>query len=350
MHETQVHRAPATSRPLSNVPRRRRSWRRRLVLFFVLVVVVLAVAVLSLWLRLSAFNDSVSTEPAASTRLFGPLRGEEPVNILLLGHSPEFRDGAFLSDSIAVLSIDPERQHTTAISIPRDLWIENHTAIPGNGKVNEAFAVGYRAGGFEEAGRRATEVLEWVTGLELSGWIALDFDGFRQMVDAVGGVTVDNPTAFAWALGPDQHAAGVWEGEFPAGEIQLDGYAALQYSRVRYTSVPAESSDFARSARQQRLLSAVRDRIEVGPAGVFRGLALLDALEGDRFHSDMSVLDLMQLASHLQADERVQLAEGVILDATTNSVGQYVLVVRGRSAPDDMGPLRAFIATELNRP
>ena len=350
MHETQMHRAPATTSAPPTTKRRTRSWRKRLVVALLLVIAVIAIGTLALWIRLSSFNHAVSTQPAVSTRLFGPLGGDEPVNILLLGHSPASRDGAFLSDSIAVLSINPSREVTTVISIPRDLWIENHAAVPGNGKVNEAFAAGYRAGGFEEAGRRASEVAEWVTGLELSGWIALDFDGFRQMVDAVGGVTVDNPTAFAWALGPDQHAAGVWEGEFPAGEVQLDGYAALQYSRVRYTSVPAESSDFARSARQQRLLAAVRARMEVNPAGLFRGLALLDALEGDdRFHTDLSVLDLMQLAPHLEADGRVELAEGVILDATTNSAGQYVLVVRGRTAPDDMAPLRAFIATELSQ-
>lgn len=325
------------------------SWRKRVLLTLGLLLMLGGLGTLALWFRLSAFNDSVSTEPAASTRLFGQLRGDEPVNLLLLGHSPEFRDGAFLSDSIAVLSVDPQRGLTTAISIPRDLWIENHPAIPGNGKVNEAFAVGYRSAGFEEAGARAAEVVEWVTGLELSGWIALDFDGFRQMVDAVGGVTVDNPTAFAWALGPDQHAAGVWEGEFPVGEVQLDGYAALQYSRVRYTSVASESSDFARSARQQRLLAAVRDRIEVGPAGLFRGLGLLDALEGGRFHTNLSIIDLMLLAPHLQVDDRVELAEGVILDATTNTAGQYVLVVRGRTAPDDMTPLRAFITAELGR-
>lgn len=326
------------------------SWRKRVLLTLGLLLVLGALGALALWFRLSAFNDSVSTEPAASTQLLGLLRGDEPVNLLLLGHSPEFRDGAFLSDSIAVLSIDPPQGRTTAISIPRDLWIESHPAIPGNGKVNEAFAVGYRSAGFEAAGARAAEVVEWVTGLELSGWIALDFDGFRQMVDAVGGVTVDNATAFAWALGPDQHAAGVWEGDFPAGEVQLDGYAALQYSRVRYTSVASESSDFARSARQQRLLAAVRDRIEVSPAGLFRGLGLLDALDGDRFHTNLSVIDLMLLAPHLQVDDRVELAEGVILDATTNTAGQYVLVVRGRSAPDDMAPLRAFIAAELGRP
>jgi anionic cell wall polymer biosynthesis LytR-Cps2A-Psr (LCP) family protein len=168
------------------------------------------------------------------------------------------------------------------------------------------------------------------------------------MVDAVGGVTILNPTSFQWALGAEDHAAGVWAGTFPAGEISLDGYDALQYSRVRYTSVPAESSDFARSARQQRLLSAVRSRIEINPAGLQRGLALLDALEGGRFHTDLSVIDLMLLAPHLQTDDRVELAEGEILEATTNSAGQYVLVVIGRSAADDLSPLRAFIAARID--
>ncbi|MBW3634412.1 MAG: LCP family protein, partial [Chloroflexi bacterium] len=215
-----------------------------------------------------------------------------------------------------------------------------------NGKVNEAFAVGHQAGGYPAAGALTSRIVSISTGLELSGWIALDFAGFQDMVDAVGGITVENPRAFQWALGPEQHARREWAGTFPEGSVKLNGVDALRYARVRYTDTAAESSDFARGARQQAILSAIRSRVRIDPAGAARGLALADALEG-HLHTDLSVIDLATIAGHLSPDRRIQLEEGTILEATRNSIGQYVLVVIGRSSPSDYTPLHRYIAEAL---
>lgn len=347
MDDTQLHHQRLQPRGSANaIPRRRPSWRRRvLVVLFVVVAVALAGALL-LWLRLASFNDAVSTEPALSSRLMAPLGGSERVTVLLLGHSPEGRDGAFLSDSLTLLSIEPDSDTTTSISIPRDLWIEGVPALPANGKVNEAFAVGYRAGGYPAAGNLVTEVVSTVTGVDIDGWIALDFDGFREMVDAVGGITVENRAAFRWAMGPDEHAAGQWVGSYPVGEVQLDGLGALRYARARYTDSPAESSDFARGARQQLILAAVRNRITFDPPGIPRALALADALEG-HLKTNLSIVDLVMLAEHVSPDRRVILEEGVVVEATRNSIGQYVLVVIGRMSPSDYRPLHDHLAHAL---
>ena len=121
------------------------------------------------------------------------------------------------------------------------------------------------------------------------------------MVDAVGGVTVDNPVAFDYThLEQDPPAPGIWDdGGFPAGEIQLDGAEALAYARARYTSVVAESNDFARSVRQARILGALRTKLGDGGVGsILPGLALMDAMEG-RVRTDLSAIDLFLLSSHL---------------------------------------------------
>ena len=112
--------------------------------------------------------------------------------------------------------------------------------------------------------------------------MALDFTGFKAMVDSVGGVTVDNPVPFGYTWSEDKYFAGIWDGgSFDAGPIFLDGTPALDYARTRYTSVQAESSDFARSVRQQRVLAALRGKLGGGgSASLGPGLAIMDALKG----------------------------------------------------------------------
>jgi LCP family protein required for cell wall assembly len=342
-------RSPHARRPAA---RRRRRVPVRIVLALVVLALLAgtAIAAVLLWQRVAAFNASVSTQEPLSGRLSDLLDGDDRVNVLLLGFADEDRPGEFLSDSISVLSIDPISDTTTAISIPRDLWVEGIDALPGNGKMNEAFAIGHANGGFTGAGDRAAEAVTAVTGLPIHGWLALDFTGFRDMVEAVGGVTVDNPTEFGWAWDGADFEAGNLGGTFPAGPVELDGKAALAYVRVRYTTVPAESSDFARAARQHRVLGAVRDKLGDGGLGSLGpGLALMDALDGE-LHTNLSVRDLYALSSRLSPDRRLELAEDVILEATRNSVGQYILVVIGRTSPADYAPLHAFIAAELAKP
>ena len=149
--------------------------------------------------------------------------------------------------------------------------------------------------------------------------MAIDFAGFREVVNAVGGVTLFNPKAFSYTTNEAKYLAGVFDaGTFAAGTLRLNGQQALMYARARYTSVPAEASDFARSVRQQRVLGALR--VKVGASGLGAlgpALAMMDALKG-RLHTDLSAIDLFLLSSHLGADRRIELKEGVILEAARN--------------------------------
>jgi LCP family protein required for cell wall assembly len=333
-------------------PRRRRSIKRTLLLVVLILLIGLVVGAILLWQRVSAFNETVSTAPTTSSALFGPLGGDERVNVVLFGYGgAEHRGGSYLADSIQIISIDPADDTTIMVPIPRDLWVEGNPAIPDNGKINEAFAIGHQAGGIEEAARFTTSVLADLTGLELEHWLAIDFAGFRAMVDAVGGVTIVNPTAFSYTRDEGTFHAGIFNGgTFEQGELHLDGRAALDYSRSRYTSVQAESSDFARSVRQQRVLSSLRAKLgEGGVASIGPGLRMMDALAG-RMKTDLSAIDLFLLSGHLNPDRRIELTEGVIVQATSNTIGQYILVVIGRASSTDYTPLHAFLRTELARP
>ncbi len=338
-------------------PRRRRSLGSTLRIVLLIALVIVVVGGVLLFLRAASFNGAVSSATFPSTALLGDLNGSQRVNVLMVGYGGGDHKGAYLADSIQILSIDPSTDTTTTVPIPRDLWIEGIEAFTQNGKVNEVYATGYESVGADEAGRLdaagslMAQVLSEVTGLEIEHWLAIDFDGFKEMVDAVGGVTVDNPVAFAYTNTEALHQAERWEsGSFSAGEIHLDAEQALAYARARFTNVASESTDFARSVRQARIFSALRR--ELGSGGIASlgpGLSLMDAMEG-RVRTDLSAIDLFFLSSHLSSDRRVELSEDVVLTATTNSIGQYILLPVGWTGPGDYGRLKSYLAAELARP
>lgn len=344
--ETRGHRVPRE--------RRRVPIGRILKLAVLLLAVLAVVGGVLLFQRVSRFNDEVSTAGTVSSALFGPLGGDDRVNVLLIGYGGDAQpDGAgYLADSLNIYSIDPTTDTTTVIPIPRDFWVEGFPhLLPENGKINEAFAVGHARDGLEEGARATAEILSGVTGLRIDHWMAMDFRGFREMVNAVGGVTVQNPTAFRYTWIEERFLAGNFDGgSFAAGTLHLDGDQALSYARARYTSEVSESSDFARSVRQQRIMGALRTKLGAGGIGsIGPGLGLMDALEG-RLVTDLSAFDLFLLSSHLGVDRRIELTEDVILRATRNSIGQYILVVIGQATPDDYTPLHDWLAERLAEP
>ncbi|CAN5302415.1 hypothetical protein BH24CHL10_BH24CHL10_10700 [soil metagenome] len=324
---------------------------RRVLLIVLLVAVV---GFVLLFLRAATFNAAVSSAGFPSTALLWDLNGSERVNVLMVGYGGGDHDGAYLADSIQVLSIDPWTDTSTTVPIPRDLWIEGVDAFGQNGKVNEVYSVGYQAvdadevGRLDNAGELLADVVSEVTGLQIDHWLAIDFAGFREMVDAVGGITVDNPVAFDYTTNEGFHQAGIWEaGGFASGEIDLDGEEALASTRARYTSVVAESTDFARSVRQARVLSALRADLGAGGIGsILPGLGLMDAME-ERVRTDLSAIDLFLLSSHLSSDRRVELTEDIVLTASTNTIGQYILLPSGWTGSGDYGGLHRYLAAEL---
>ena len=337
---------------------RRRASRRpgsflrtiRRVLFLALVLVL--VGGILLGMRAAAFNATVTDTPFVSMSLLGPLNGSERVNVMMVGYGGGDHDGAYLADSIQLLSIDPATDTTTTVPLPRDLWIEGVPVFGQNGKINEAFSIGHlQNGSIDEGAELLGEVVSTVTGLRVDHWITIDFQGFQEMVDAVGGVAVDNPTPFCWTTIEEFHLAGRWEmGCFEPGLIQLDGESALEYARARYTSDVSESTDFARSARQARIIAALRGTIGEGGIGsLVPGLRLMDAMEG-RVRTDLSVIDLFLLSSHLSSDRRLELTEGPILTATTNTIGQYILIPTGWTGPGDYRTIQTYLETELAQP
>ncbi|NDJ54561.1 MAG: LCP family protein [Chloroflexi bacterium] len=193
-------------------------------------------------------------------------------NILILGiDAREGQGTAVRTDTIILTTVDPAQPYIGMLSIPRDLYVE----IPGYapGRINTANALGELES--PPRGPQLTaETVDATFGVPVDYTIRIDFQGFVDVVDAAGGVTVvveESFTDFAYPTAD----GGTTVVSFEAGEQVLDGERALQYARVRH-----DSSDFARSARQQQLLAALIREL-MAPRNWSRWPAVYQALQAN---------------------------------------------------------------------
>lgn len=209
------------------------------------------------------------------------------INILLLGIGGQNHEGPNLTDTIILANIDEEKNKVTLTSIPRDLWVPDLEG--SNKKINEAYAQGEikrKGGGLP----LAEAVVGKVTGQQIDYGIRIDFSGFEKAVDTLGGldIIVDNTfddyeypiegkeddacgfsvediqafTATASAnevASQEKFTCRYKHLHFDKGLNHMDGETALEYVRSRH-ALGAEGSDFARSKRQQKVITAFRDK------------------------------------------------------------------------------------------
>ncbi|MGI5952622.1 MAG: LCP family protein [Brooklawnia sp.] len=162
-----------------------------------------------------------------------PDEGEPPVNVLIMGTDSRGADDQGRSDVLMMAHLTGDRKTAYLISFPRDMWVD----VPGHGmaKINAAYAWG---------GMPLTvQTVEQLTGTHISHSAVVDFEGFVQAIDAVGGVEVYNHVA---SSAGDQY--------FPEGIIHLDGQSGLTFSRQRY-NLP--NGDLDRARRQREVVLAV---------------------------------------------------------------------------------------------
>ena len=244
-------------------PKRRRRWGLWIVLA---VISLLVLAVVWGLLGFRAFAGGVDE---ANERLPARAKAQlakrdrsvlsEPTTLLVIGtdggRAPG-RGDANRSDSLLLVHLDPETHRISYLSIPRDLRVE----IPGYGtsKINAASQIGGPA--------LTIATVKALIGLPIDHVVVVDFDGFRELIDAIGGIEVNVPkrilsNKFDCPYKPKRCAE--WEGwRFEKGPQHMNGQRALVYSRIRTNQLDPSDTDITRGNRQQIVADAVgrRDR------------------------------------------------------------------------------------------
>lgn len=186
----------------------------------------------------------------------------ELLNVMLIGHDGALipNDPNFHTDTLIVVSINRNTNTVSMISLPRDLFVY----IPnwGMNRLNQAYWYG-EAIGWEDGGwGMLRQVVLYNFGIELHYYAMVDFNGFREIIDTLGGVTiaVDCPIQDMKCTGPactDGIAGNETDDDYelvtlPVGVYEMDGDEALWYARSRKNTI-----DFDRGRRQQQLLRAI---------------------------------------------------------------------------------------------
>lgn len=285
--------------------------------------------------------------------------GDQRFAVLLLGYGGGGHDGTYLTDSIMVVIVDPVQKTMTLLSVPRDVWVpllfDGRTAAYN--KVNTAYAFAKDPSLFPDRldkydgghgpGTFTTDTISRLLGVPITYYLALDFDGFRQMINAVGGVDVDVPTGFVarYPANDDPTVDASWITiRFNAGLQHMDGERAIEYARARETlDDSGEGTDFARSRRQRLIIEAFKQRM-FQPGGMLHAPQIL-AIASQHVDTNYAIPAVAQLSQLALGWKDVRFYQAALtannyLEEATGSDGAYLLVP---SAPDhSWSQVRAF--------
>ena len=176
-------------------------------------------------------------------------------NFMILGSGGEEHEGADLTDSMIVVSVNHEDNSVSMLSIPRDMFIKDPEM--GNFRINRVYpsAISYHGGDTKKAAEHTKRVLEKMLGIQIHYWVTMNFDGFVEIIDALGGIEVLVEKAINDPYYP-KDGTYLYEPFYIGAGIQhMDGATALKYARSRQTT-----SDFDRSRRQQDIIHAAKER------------------------------------------------------------------------------------------
>ncbi len=195
--------------------------------------------------------EGASAEDAAAQ----PAVNIPPVNVLLLGSDARPGESDIANtDTMILLSLNPQHGTVGLLSLPRDLWV----SIPGFGyetRINTAYPLG-EVYGYEGGGPQlAKDTVSSFIGQPVQYYARVNFQGFVELVDMIGGVDVVVPTTILDEAYPTEDY-GVQTFYLEAGPQHLDGETALKYVRTRNVD-----DDYARAGRQQQVIRAVAEKV-----------------------------------------------------------------------------------------
>lgn len=278
-------------------------------------------------------------------------------NILVLGIGGGTHEGADLTDTMMVVSLDAQKKSVALISIPRDTWSDTL-----KDRINSAYHYGEaksRSAGKKGGGLLLARVIaEDVVGMPIHYSFLVDFSGFKDIIDLLGGIDVDVSKGFTDNDYPiegrekdtcpdDPTNRCVYEiVRFDAGIQRMDGERALKYVRSRHAD-GVEGGDFSRSRRQQDVLVALKDTL-VHPLRwfSFERAGRLRTVVDQATDTDMNLGELATVAKRVAGIQNDQIQrisfDDLLYNPPAYLYGRYVLIPK-----EDWETIHEFIAGEL---
>lgn len=359
-----------------------KSLKKVLLVLLIFLFIIGAVAGARLWKYLTigvqvVTNDKIELKQAEEKR----------VNVLLLGVGGGVHEGPDLTDTIIFATIDPKKQEAVLVSLPRDMWVPEISA-----KINTAYVYGEekeKGGGLILAKAMVSKIL----GQDIDYAIKIDFDGFVKAIDKMGGLDVSVERSFddyAYPItGKEDESCGFDETliaslsaqiatgsatesesfpcryehlHFDQGVTQMDGETALKYVRSRHALGP-EGSDFARSKRQERIISAIKDKVFslnllLNPVNVMDIIDVIkDSIVTDIKEEEYD--DFIRLAQKFQKSE-IRSAiidtgdyaaerEGLLVNPPTGAEFRNQWVLIPKTGNGDYADIQEYVKCEIER-
>jgi LCP family protein required for cell wall assembly len=295
-----------------------------------LIFVILGFILVPMTQKVLAFGSAISTQSPLSTQT-GYMNTSDRVNILIMGYGGAGHDGAYLTDSMMVMSLIPSTHHTTLISVPRDLWVQNPANSGNYTKINDVYpvAAGDTNTNPVAGGNAAAAKVSQILGLQVNYWLTINFAGFKDFIDAIGGIDVNVPDGFTarYPANDDPSINPNWMTVvFSKGLQHMNGARAISYARARYVTVNlAEGTDFARSQRQQLIMQAALAKLKDWHnwSSLYNAMGALQKT----LYTNLSLADLAELALHMDLTNAHHLGlsnQNVLVDAVSSD-GQDIL-------------------------
>lgn len=237
-------------------------------------------------------------------------------NVLMLGTGGGDHDGADLTDTIIVASIDQKNKLVPMLSIPRDFYVDV-PQVGGGLRINNVYELGKEKYDSVTGINLVKEAVEDITGVDIHYYVKVDFQGFRDIVESLDGVDiyVDEPIHDPYY--PKEGTILYETFDLAAGQQHMDGETALKYARSRKTT-----SDFDRSKRQQKLLFAIKNKamtknILLNPGKITE---LYNAVSS-HIETNLSIRHIIELAKVSQDFNQENIVSRVMTDDPTSCGG-----------------------------